>query len=168
MQKPSIGILAVAAAAIILCAAGSHEGPPEWAYPLNTKKVDAPRSGAFDGEGSVPGSRVTFTDVHDVFDPVDWFPESHGSMPDAVAHGRQPNLWACSYCHMPNGQGRPENASLAGLPIAYIIEQVKEIREGRRRSAQPDTWRRRRKNARGRKSRPATGFKKRPLSTSRR
>jgi len=44
-------------------------------------------------------------------------------MPRIVAHGRD-DAWACAYCHLPNGQGRPENAPLAGLPAAYIVEQV--------------------------------------------
>ncbi len=42
-------------------------------------------------------------------------------MPDVVAHGRKPDVYACAYCHLPNGQGRPENASLAGLPAQYIV-----------------------------------------------
>ena len=54
-----------------------------------------------------------------------------------VAHGRKPNVFACGYCHLPNGQGRPENASLAGQPAAYIIEQVNEMKEGRRKTSQP-------------------------------
>lgn len=136
MQKTSIGILAAAAAAIILCAAGVYEAPPEWAYPLNTKMPEAEKNSTV--KLTVPGSRVTLTTVRDFFNPPDWFPERHPKMPDVVAHGRSPGVSACSFCHMANGQGRPENASLAGLPVAYIIEQVNEIREGRRRSAQPD------------------------------
>jgi cytochrome c553 len=40
---------------------------------------------------------------------------------------------ACGYCHLPNGQGRPENAALAGLPAAYIEAQVAAFRTGARR-----------------------------------
>jgi cytochrome c553 len=58
-------------------------------------------------------------------------------MPDVVAFGRRPDVFACGYCHLPNGQGRPENASLAGLPADYIIEQLAEFKSGRRRSAEP-------------------------------
>jgi cytochrome c553 len=58
-------------------------------------------------------------------------------MPDVVAHGRKPAVFACGYCHLPNGQGRPENASLAGQPAAYILEQVMEMKEGRRKTSQP-------------------------------
>jgi cytochrome c553 len=41
-------------------------------------------------------------------------------------------VYACSYCHLPNGQSRPENAALAGLPAAYIFEQVTDFRSGAR------------------------------------
>ena len=135
MQKSSLGILAVAAAAIFLCGAAPTNAPPEWAYPLNAKAPEAAKPST--AKLTVPGSRVTVTTVRDFFNPPDWFPEAHPKMPDVVAYGRKPGVFACSFCHMANGQGRPENASLAGQPIAYIIEQVNEIREGRRRSAQP-------------------------------
>ena len=59
-------------------------------------------------------------------------------MPDIVARGHAPHVPACGYCHLPDGQGRTENAPLAGLSSAYIVQQVEEIREGRRRGAQPE------------------------------
>jgi cytochrome c553 len=43
-------------------------------------------------------------------------------------------LFGCGYCHLPNGQGRPENASLAGLPAGYIIGQIEGMKDGSRRS----------------------------------
>ncbi len=46
---------------------------------------------------------------------------------------------ACGYCHLPNGQGRPENAALAGLPATYIAEQVRDMHAGSRSGADP-TW----------------------------
>ena len=87
----------------------------------------------------VPGSKLHFTDagVNDRFNVPDWFPKDHAPMPDVVAHGRKPKVFACGFCHLPNGQGRPENASLAGQPAQYIIEQVTEMKEGRRRTSQP-------------------------------
>ena len=36
-------------------------------------------------------------------------------MPTIVAAGRKPAVFACAYCHQPNGVGRPENANLTGL-----------------------------------------------------
>jgi cytochrome c553 len=61
-------------------------------------------------------------------------------MPDIVAHGRKPAVSACGYCHLPDGQGRPENAALAGLPAAYIEAQVADFRSGARRSAWHGTY----------------------------
>jgi cytochrome c553 len=58
-------------------------------------------------------------------------------MPDVVAHGRRPDVRACGFCHLPNGQGRPENSSLAGLPAAYIEQQMADFRAGRRKSSEP-------------------------------
>jgi cytochrome c553 len=38
---------------------------------------------------------------------------------------------------LPNGLGRPENASLAGLPAAYIVQQVADFKSGARKSSEP-------------------------------
>jgi cytochrome c553 len=58
-------------------------------------------------------------------------------MPDVVAHGRRPEVRGCGYCHLPNGQGRPENSSLAGLPAAYIEQQMADFKNGLRKSSEP-------------------------------
>lgn len=58
-------------------------------------------------------------------------------MPDVVAHGQSPKLFACAYCHLPNGTGRPENAPLAGLPESYIIAEMDAFRTSARQSALP-------------------------------
>jgi cytochrome c553 len=62
-------------------------------------------------------------------------------MPQVVAHGRPPRVYACGYCHTPAGQGRPENAPLAALPAAYITQQVADFKSGARRSAGPEAVR---------------------------
>jgi len=58
-------------------------------------------------------------------------------MPDVVAHGKRPDVRACSLCHYPNGKGRPENAGVAGLPTVYFIQQMMDFRSGNRKSAEP-------------------------------
>ncbi len=58
-------------------------------------------------------------------------------MPDVVAHGRTPDVRACGSCHRAAGTGGPENASLAGLPAAYIIQQVEDYKSGARKFAGP-------------------------------
>ena len=84
----------------------------------------------------IAGSTAAFTELraHNRYDVADWYPESHPAMPGAVARGRRPAVWACGYCHLPDGAGRPENASLAGLPEKYIIRQVSAFRSGERGS----------------------------------
>ena len=59
-------------------------------------------------------------------------------MPGVVAHGRANEMYACAYCHLPNGLGRPENSGLAGLPAAYIIQQLADFKSGARKSSDPD------------------------------
>ena len=56
-------------------------------------------------------------------------------MPDVVSHGRKPDVRACAYCHLPTGNGRPENARLAGLPVEYFVAQMNASREGKRKSS---------------------------------
>ncbi len=109
---------------------------PLWAFPgstTNSTIADSTRS------HRVPDSRARFTlpQVVDRFAPPDWHPGGHPPMPDVVAHGRAPKLFACAYCHLPNGMGRPENANLAGLPADYIIAQVAAFQDSARRSASP-------------------------------
>jgi cytochrome c553 len=115
---------------------------PEWVYPTNPPAPGgAPRP---DGVKPlhVPGSRVTFTEAQlsDRFYAPSWFPASHSDMPEIVAKGRKPQVFACGYCHTPGGQGRPENASLAGLPADYIAQQVADFKSGARRSASPGAY----------------------------
>ena len=88
---------------------------------------------------SMPESKFTFTtaEVRNAFGPADWFPEDHPSMPDIVAHGRQPDVRACGFCHMPNGKGRPENGPVAGLPKGYIVQQLLDFKSGARKTGEP-------------------------------
>jgi len=58
-------------------------------------------------------------------------------MPEVVAKGRRPEVRGCGYCHYPNGKGRPENAGIAGLPAAYIVQQMTDFKSGARTSAEP-------------------------------
>lgn len=86
---------------------------------------------------SLPGSTVSFTDaqIHDLTRAVDWFPARHGPLPKAVAGGG--DIPACGFCHLPGGDGRVENASLAELPASYIRQQVAAFAHGTRTSPVP-------------------------------
>jgi len=118
---------------------------PAWAYgtqaePEGAKKpAPAARPAPDHSLKHLPGTTRAFTSsaIGDPFGPADWFPEDHPRMPEIVAHGRKPEIWACSLCHYPNGRGRPENAGVSGLPVEYFIEQMHSFRDGRRKSADP-------------------------------
>jgi cytochrome c553 len=132
-------ITVAATAAIAGAALAQSDQPPFWAYPLNPPPASKAPPQDNKTKMHVPGSTEAFTkaDVDDVFNVKDWFPNEHIVAPDVVMHGHTPKLWACGYCHTPSGQGRPENAALAGQPADYIVQQVLEMRSGNRRSAQP-------------------------------
>ena len=108
---------------------------PYWAYPVPTRKWPEP-----DPQEvlRLPGTKVvkTVAQTNDRFKIADWRPNEHPRMPPIVEFGRKPDVMACGYCHLPNGHGRPENASLAGQPAEYIKQQVIEMREGRRKSSE--------------------------------
>ena len=115
--------------------------PPAWAYVVDppANASDAAKKHADNEPRHIPGSTAAFTpaQIGDLYAAVDWHPDAHPMMPEVVAHGRKPDLFACGYCHLPNGQGRPENASLAGLPAAYIVRQMADFRVGRRKASEP-------------------------------
>src|SRR5689334_11198750 len=117
--------------------------PPPWAYTVNPPPTPgaapAVRPPDDPAPKSVPGTTVTFTiaQTRDAYNPPDWHPSGHPPMPQAVAHGRPKEMRACGFCHLVNGQGRPENAGLAGLPAAYIIQQMADFKNGDRKSSEP-------------------------------
>jgi len=144
MSKP-VGIAILVClpllAAGVLRAAGEQ---PAWAYNI----APAPAPGAppaappapDDGstkhlEGS--SGAFTLTQIRDGFGPADWYPGDHPAMPDVVAHGRRPDVRACSLCHYPNGKGRPENAGISGLPVSYFLQTMEDFRSGARKSSEP-------------------------------
>ncbi len=129
----------VVAAGTFLVLAQNQTTPP-WAYALNPPAgvPPAPAPPPPPGLMHVPGSTVglTIPQTRDLFNPPDWYPDDHPAMPDVVAHGRRPDVRACGYCHLPNGQGRPENASLAGLPAGYIVQQMADYKNGLRKTSE--------------------------------
>ena len=132
----------ILACAIVVGAQAQSPVPPPWAYTVNpppaqgAKPTPAPADPA---PRTIPGSALSLTlaQTRDAFNPPDWFPDTHPPMPESVAQGRPREMRACGFCHLVNGQGRPENASLAGLPAAYIIQQMADFKNGDRKSAEP-------------------------------
>jgi len=112
--------------------------PPAWAYVVNPPDFKAP-----DDDGSlrhVPDSSAgwTLTQLRDRFFAPDWHPEDHPKMPEIVARGRKPDVFACGFCHRADGPGGPENIGIAGLPAAYIVQQMAEFKSGARQSSVPE------------------------------
>lgn len=124
-------------ALVATSAAAADEPFPAWAYPVNPPDFKPP---ADDGtRHRVPGSErsFTWTDLRNLFQVPDWHPDGHPPMPEIVEHGAKPGVFACGFCHQPNGLGRPENSSLAGLPASYIVQQVHDFKSGVRKSSEP-------------------------------
>lgn len=148
MKKKMVGVGVVALVAMVIgvapdaqeqAAEGANAVMP-WAYTLNAPAPSGGRTAPDPNEVlRVPGSSVTFmrSQMRDLFNPPDWHPDNHPAMPPVVANGRAPDVRACGFCHLPNGQGRPENASVAGQPEEYLVQQMRDYRNGLRRSGEP-------------------------------
>jgi cytochrome c553 len=113
--------------------------PPSWAYPSTPQGFQrAPDDGS---KRRVPGStrEYTYAEIEDSFKPADWHPTDHPPMPDPVGQGRTPDVRACSWCHLPNGLGHPQSASLAGLQASYLAAQISDFSNGNRKPAVGNT-----------------------------
>jgi cytochrome c553 len=153
--------LAIAVAATALVGGQQPADVPYWAYGVPPVPPDASTpagartggatgqraQGAAPGQGRaqdtslkhIPGSKYSFTlqNIRDYFNVADWFPEDHPAPPDLILKGRAPSVRGCGMCHMPNGKGRPENAPVAGLPYAYIVQQLADFKNDLRTHADP-------------------------------
>lgn len=116
-------------------ALGAEEAPA-WAYPWNPQFKVPP---ADDVPHRLPGSTAAFSwaQARDLFFSPDWHPDDHPSMPEVVARGRKPDVRACGSCHRAEGTGGPENSSLAGLPVAYFVQQMADFKSGARKFSGP-------------------------------
>jgi cytochrome c553 len=144
-----IAILLGSAAALGATAYAAELQQPTWAYGVPQPGQVNPPPARDDGKMlTIDGSKRTFTmnqvrgrvdnDTPARQGPADWFPEDHPYMPQIVAEGDDKRgIIACSLCHYPNGKGRSENASPAGLDRDYIVRQLHDMRDDLRRSAEP-------------------------------
>jgi cytochrome c553 len=134
--RPLLLSVLVAASTVNSFAATPSE-PPMWAYPINPPDFK-PR--AEDNiPRRVPDSSATYsvTQLRDRFIAPIWRPNEHPALPSIVAEGRKPTVYACGFCHRADGPGGPENASLTGLPKAYIVQQMQDYRSGARTTSVP-------------------------------
>jgi cytochrome c553 len=107
--------------------------PFEWAYPAAPPGLPRPDPNELHtADGADPSMKLTMRQIGDASGPPDWFPKEHTPLPQVVAHGRAPHVPACTLCHLPNGNGHPESASISGLTAQYIIDQMDAFRDGDR------------------------------------
>jgi cytochrome c553 len=120
---------------VLPAAAFGAEGIMDWAYPMppaglppvdNVSKKQA--------KGTKTTLSLTQQEINNPFGPPDWFPDEHPPMPSVVSNGRRPNVMACMLCHLPNGGGHPESASVSGLTAKYTIDQMHAFRDGDRKN----------------------------------
>jgi cytochrome c553 len=137
MNKFAALVLCLCAGFITKGPTHAEDGAPAWAYPLDPSFKFAPDDGKL---RHVPESAAAFSvaQTRDRFFAPDWHPDDHPAMPEIVANGRKPAVFACGFCHRADGPGGPENASLAGLPAAYIIQQMADLKNGSRKTAVPE------------------------------
>jgi cytochrome c553 len=115
---------------------------PDWAYAVPTPQNEAhapkddgtlfslPNSSGHFTRGQISGANHT--------PPADWYPRDHPVMPPLVAAGDSVRgITACAGCHYSNGKGRPQNANIAGLNADYLERQLRDLKNGSRKSAEP-------------------------------
>ncbi len=121
------------AAAVAAVAWQQRQSDLTWAFPAPDK--NAPKIKDDGKVKGIPGSNLSFTQEQidgDPFSPPDWLPNEHPKMPEIVAHGRKP-AQACARCHLANGNGHPESATLTGLNAEYMIRQTNLFKSGVRK-----------------------------------
>jgi len=52
--------------------------------------------------------------------------------PAAVISGKQGAYAACGQCHLIDGRGKPDTADLQGLPVAYFLQQLADMKDDKR------------------------------------
>src|SRR5215470_13393716 len=142
-MKRSAGlVLLVTACAVAVSVLTAATDPPApWAYGFAAPAPPAgtPPPAPATEQHTVPGSTVKMTrqQIGNRFNVGDWFPNDHPKLPYVVQYGKAPDVWACGLCHLVNGKGRPENASVSGLPMSYFLQQLEDFRNDLRKSADP-------------------------------
>jgi len=144
---------------VLVCAICAVWGPvkaaepeqPAWAYAIPTaadREVERPPEPDDLTPVGLPGTNLKFSPAEirgyarenpdASMPPADWHPGDHPPMPEIVAMGAPSRgVRACAFCHYPNGKAYPGTAGIAGLPAAYIVQQLHDFRDGVRESAEP-------------------------------
>jgi len=140
---------------LVLSVSIQLKAEPLWAYGFQTplKPTDhppapsvpsrKPKAGKSIEEQNRPlhvaGSTASYStiDIHYGGNVADWFPLEHPPMPYIASHGSKSlgdKAYACAFCHLPTGRGRPENAPVSGQSVDYFIRQLEDFKHGMRNS----------------------------------
>jgi cytochrome c553 len=113
-----------------------HTDLPEWPY-TPTPPAGSPKPPEDDGQPKhLPGSTKAFTTKEiDGSGAVDWFPDSHPKPPASVTEGKAGVYRACGTCHLINGYGKSDTENLNGMPVAYGLQQLEDMKGDLRHAA---------------------------------
>jgi cytochrome c553 len=117
----------------------THPAPtnyPDWPWPKGANEPQKPDDGQL---FHIPGSTKSYTDtqINRSTATVDWFPELHPAPPPPVISGKDGAYHACGQCHLIDGRGKPDTADLRGLPVAYFVQQLADMKDDKRRGSVP-------------------------------
>jgi cytochrome c553 len=99
---------------------------PGWAFPVQQGTIPT-----VPGPKKLAGSDKTYTpeEIDNLLAPPDWLPNDHPPAPAIVTKGHAGAL-ACGSCHLMSGIGHPESADVAGMPLAYLKQQMADFKSG--------------------------------------
>ncbi len=111
-------------------AAPQARADQSWAFPLKPER-ELPLDAALK---TLPGStrQYTQTQIDDLLNPPDWYPDEHPPAAQIVVKGHGAAL-ACGACHLMSGLGHPESSDLTGLSADYIVQQMADFKSGARK-----------------------------------
>src|SRR5215469_14095895 len=104
---------------------------PDWPWPKGANEPPKPDDGQL---FHIPGSTQSYTDtqINRSTSTVDWFPELHPAPPAPVISGKKGAYNACGQCHLIDGRGKPDTADLRGLEVAYVLQQLSDMKDDKR------------------------------------
>jgi hypothetical protein len=103
-------VLALAGCAASSILAQTTTDPiPAWLFPIDAPSAVAAAVVDPNQQMHLACSHMAFTTAQltDLLYAPDGYPKTHDAMPQIVARGRAPDVYACGYCHSPSGQGPP-------------------------------------------------------------
>jgi cytochrome c553 len=103
---------------------------PAWAFPIQEMQLPPEPATAKRLDGSTKS--YVPKEIDDLSNAVDWFPNEHSPAPMIVQKGHGDAL-ACGVCHLMNGMGHPESATVGGLTARYIEQQMADFKSGVRK-----------------------------------